>query len=65
MSKTQHRTPVRRRDFEVAPPQDLSERIRARAYELYLERNAGPGQDLDDWLRAEEEVIHPRDKAGH
>jgi hypothetical protein len=27
--------------------------IRARAYELYLERGDGAGDETDDWLRAE------------
>jgi hypothetical protein len=31
------------------------EQIRARAYELYLERGGRPGDDLGDWLRAERE----------
>lgn len=29
--------------------------IRLRAYELYIERGAQPGNDLTDWLRAERE----------
>jgi hypothetical protein len=32
------------------------EEIRCRAYELYLERNGGFGDELDDWLRAEREL---------
>src|SRR5688572_1792546 len=32
-------------------------RIRSRAYELYLERGAMHGKDLDDWLAAKAEVI--------
>jgi hypothetical protein len=32
------------------------ERVAQRAYELYLERGAGQGHDLDDWLSAEREV---------
>jgi hypothetical protein len=31
------------------------ERIRARAYELYLERGGGPSDEMEDWLRAERE----------
>lgn len=31
------------------------EEIRARAYELYLERGAENGNDIEDWLRAENE----------
>ena len=31
------------------------EHIRARAYELYLERGGGPSGEIEDWLRAERE----------
>ena len=30
--------------------------IRARAYELYLQRGTAPGSELDDWLRAEKQL---------
>ena len=30
--------------------------IRRRAYEIYLERDGHPGDELDDWLRAEREL---------
>ena len=32
------------------------EKIRFRAYEIYLERGEQPGRDLDDWLQAEHEL---------
>jgi len=32
------------------------EEIRLRAYEIYLERGGLPGDELDDWLRAEREL---------
>lgn len=32
------------------------DQIRLRAYQIYLERGAHPGQELDDWLRAEREL---------
>jgi hypothetical protein len=35
----------------------LEERIRRRAYELYVERGNESGSELDDWLQAEEEVL--------
>ena len=31
------------------------EEIRRRAYEIYLERGAQPGAELDDWVQAERE----------
>jgi Protein of unknown function (DUF2934) len=34
----------------------LEEKIRGRAYELYLERGEQPGGELDDWLQAEREL---------
>jgi hypothetical protein len=35
-------------------PQD---KIRERAYELYESRGCEPGQDEQDWLRAERELL--------
>jgi hypothetical protein len=37
-----------------APSQDM---IRARAFELYESRGREPGQDEQDWLRAEQEML--------
>ena len=34
----------------------VDDRIARRAYELFIERGAQHGNDLDDWLRAEREV---------
>jgi len=34
----------------------LQDRIRQRAYELYESRDREPGQDVQDWLRAEHEI---------
>ena len=34
----------------------LEERIRSRAYELYLARGNESGSELDDWLQAEDEI---------
>lgn len=32
------------------------QKIRVRAYEIYLERGEQPDRDLDDWLQAEREL---------
>lgn len=37
--------------------QTVERRIRERAYELYEERGKEEGHALDDWLRAEEEIL--------
>jgi len=36
---------------------DLSARIAQRAYEIFHRRGGHHGQDLDDWFRAEQEVL--------
>ena len=36
------------------------EDIRARAYQMYLERGGHDGLDLDDWVRAERELRQRR-----
>ena len=42
-------------------PRAASEQeIRGRAYEIYLERGAQPGHELEDWLRAERELTASR-----
>jgi len=33
------------------------EQVRARAYQLYLERGGQHGHDADDWLQAEYELV--------
>ncbi len=37
-------------------PQELEHQIRLRAQELYEARGREDGRELDDWLRAEEEI---------
>lgn len=33
------------------------DKIALRAYEIYLERNGAPGNPLEDWVRAEREIL--------
>jgi len=41
----------------------LEERIRRRAYELYVQRGNESGSELDDWLQAEEEIPRAEEQA--
>ena len=41
----------------------LEERIRRRAYELYIERGNESGSELDDWLQAEDEIRSAEEEA--
>jgi hypothetical protein len=40
----------------TSEPQELVHEIRLRAHELYEEGGKEDGHELDDWLRAEEEI---------
>jgi DUF2934 family protein len=44
---------------------DLEGEIRLRAYELYQQRGCTPGQDEQDWIAAEREVLARRDNQKH
>ena len=42
----------------TTPPEPMLEHaIRLRAYELYLKRGMAHGHAVDDWLRAEAELV--------
>ena len=41
---------------ETQITQSMEEQIRARAYELYLQRGGNGGSAMQDWLRAKEEI---------
>jgi len=45
-------------DDEIAQSHlDLDERIRRRAHELYQARGGQDGNDTEDWLQAEREIL--------
>jgi hypothetical protein len=41
------------------PPTE--EEVRRRAYEIFIGRGGQDGQELDDWVRAEQELKQERD----
>lgn len=45
---------------EAAKP--TYEDIALRAYHIYLERGCTPGDPMQDWLQAEQELVVPRKK---
>ncbi len=53
--KKQQSTALRETE-PVQPPEQLQEKVRQRAYELYELRGREDGHDFDDWLEAESEV---------
>ena len=58
-AKTTQTPPSVREPESSGAPED---EIRARAYELFLERNCEPGHAHDDWFRAESELRQRRPK---
>jgi DUF2934 family protein len=44
----------------TSEPQELEHQIRLRAQELYEARGREDGHELDDWLRAEEEITRKK-----
>jgi hypothetical protein len=53
-AKSKSREPL---PWKPKPLNDTEEKIRLRAYQLYVERGRIDGQALDDWLQAEAEVL--------
>jgi hypothetical protein len=43
---------------------DIEEEIRLRAYYRFLARGPEEGSDIDDWLRAAEEIREGRNQTG-
>jgi len=39
--------------------QEINNVIANRAYQLFVSRGCSPGQEFEDWLRAESEILHP------
>jgi hypothetical protein len=42
---------------KVSSPKRTEARAALRAYHIYLERGGAPGDELDDWTRAERELL--------
>ena len=40
------------------------EEIELRAYQIYVERGGAQGQDVEDWLQAERELLGKYEKTG-
>jgi hypothetical protein len=53
-AKSKSREP---RSLKPDDSSDIEERIRLRAYDLYVQRRRVDGFALDDWLQAEAEIL--------
>ena len=68
MSRSEHHQEGRGRRHMIESPaksENLEEKIRLRAYELYEQRNGVPGDPESDWYRAEAEIVPPKTEHEH
>jgi hypothetical protein len=61
MPKTRESSSPAARKSQTAKTLPTEEEIALRAYHIYLERRGAPGNELEDWTRAERELL---EKAG-
>lgn len=57
MSKTAKSSSSALKKAHVAKSAPTQDEIARRAYEIYLERGGAPGHELEDWTRAERELV--------
>jgi Protein of unknown function (DUF2934) len=55
-SKETYTMPTAVEERERLQQSALEQEIRNRAYEIYLQRGAQPGFEVEDWLQAEREL---------
>ena len=56
-AQMQKKSPVSRTHAPQKKSRITEDRIQFRAYEIFLERGKTPGADLEDWLKAERELM--------
>ena len=49
--------PTEKSQPEAVPGAPMREEIELRAYQIYLERGGAHGQDVEDWVQAERELV--------
>ena len=49
--------PTEKSQPETVPSAPIREEIELRAYQIYLERDGAHGQDVEDWIQAERELV--------
>jgi Protein of unknown function (DUF2934) len=62
MPKTRKTSSPEVRKTRAATANPTTEAIALRAYQIYLERGGAPGNALEDWTRAERELLEKSSK---
>jgi hypothetical protein len=57
MPKTLEKNSAQAKKPHTAKGNPSTDEIALRAYHIFIERGAAPGNELDDWIRAERELI--------
>lgn len=57
MPKTRKPSSPASKGSRPAQSQPTQQEIALRAYQIYLERDGAPGNELEDWTRAERELL--------
>lgn len=68
MPRSEHQRKEHGRRHMIETPvqvENIEEKIRLRAYELYEQRQGEPGDPENDWYRAEAEIIAPQKQQDH
>jgi hypothetical protein len=65
MPKTRESSSPAARNSQTAKTPPTREEIALRAYHIYLERRGAPGDELEDWTRAERELLEKAGKSRH
>jgi hypothetical protein len=63
MAKSTQAPAAKSKKATAAKSGPTHDQIAQRAYEIYLERGATPGDPMQDWLRAEMELCAPAKKS--
>ena len=63
MAKTKSATTGASKKTKKCATTPTYDEIALRAYHIYLERGCTPGDPMQDWLRAEQELAEPQSKS--
>jgi Protein of unknown function (DUF2934) len=64
MAKTRESSSPTEQKTRAGKNHPTQEEIALRAYQIYLERGATPGYELEDWTEAERQLLATNGKAG-
>jgi hypothetical protein len=62
MAKTRDTASPKTRKSPTAKSYPTQDEIALRAYHIYLQRGSAPGNELEDWTRAERELLQESSK---